>query len=239
MVAAIWTMIDEDAVERAARSADAFARAERGPVLAEFPYLAEASANDDADAAEPGGNGLRTLLDGLAMPFAAVRALDGMGVPRMLLGQLTAAGDIAVADVDLGRDGGRFAFGGPTRRLILAVRVDGVLIDLAALSSTCEDEWALHLGMADFLGEELLDRARTCEWRELRLFGTPLAWLRAGGRGVCVLDWTPAALAALRGLGPGVTLVCDAGAKPKLEALLRHGGLPLVAEDRPVIGRAA
>lgn len=185
----------------------------------------------------------------LEMPWPAARALLELGVPRAVVAAAMCNGDLAVADVDLSRDGSRFAFGGPTRRLILGVRAGGALTDLVALSSTCEDEWALYRGAADFLGEDLVGRATVGAWRELRLFGTPMAWLRGGGcyggadatggAGVCVLDWTAGALGALRGLGGGVTLVCDRGARAKLEALLAHGGLPVVAEERPMIGRAA
>lgn len=84
----------------------------------------------------------------------------------------------------------------------------------------------------------------------LRLHGTPLALLRAlpevwpegeeipltfdvpvfrfGGVGhLCVLDWRPAALSALRGLGPEVTLLADDGAAAqRLHELLQWGGLP-------------
>ena len=44
-----------------------------------------------------------------------------------------------------------------------------------------------------------------------------------------------------RGLGPQVCVVCDRGAKAKLEAMLAHGGLPLVAETgaRAITRRAA
>lgn len=178
------------------------------------------------------------------MPFAGLRALIEAGVPRGFALALAGNGDLAVAGCELERDG-RFSFGGATRRLILGVRERtcvatasgylsewGDLTDLVALSSACEDEWALRLGVADFLGDEWLWRAEMGLLRELRLFATPMAWLRGGGRGVCVLDWSASALGALRGLGPQVTLVVDPGAKAKLQAMLAHGGLPLVAEDR-------
>lgn len=166
----------------------------------------------------------------LELPLAAARRLIGMGVAAETMSALHVNGDLAVGDVDLARDG-RFEFGGPDRRLILAVRDRGEVIDLAALSSTCEDEWALRLGAADFLGVDALYDAQLAERRELRLFATPMGWLRGGCAGVCVLDWTPGALAALRGLGPGCTIIADNGAKAKLQAMLAHGGLPLVAEE--------
>lgn len=206
---------------------------------AELPYLSAAVDCDFDEACTGACSEMRALLNLHQIPFSAVKVLDEMGVPRILLAQLCGAGDLILANVDLSGDGSRFDFGGPTRRLILAVRAHGVLIDMVALSSTHENEWALYRGDADFMGDDLIDRAIACEWRELRLFSTPMAWLRGGGRGVCVLDWNRHALGALRGLGAGVTLVVDAGAKAKLQAMLTHGGLPLVAEDRPAMVSAA
>lgn len=179
---------------------------------------------------------------GLTMPFSALRALIDMGVPQGVALALAGDGDLAVGQVDLSHRGSRFGFGGPDRRLILAVRDRGEIVDLAACSSSNENEWALRLGQADFLGVDALYDAqvaadpqaaaggRVRSARELRLFATPMAWLRGGGDGICVLDWTPSALGALRGLGSGVTLVVEPGAKAKLDAMLKHGGLPLVAE---------
>ena len=67
---------------------------------------------------------------------------------------------------------------------------------------------------------------------ELRLHGNPLAWLRSGGDGLCVLDWE-GALPMLRGLGERVLLRCDRGAGARLSALLMRGGLPRVKETGP------
>lgn len=178
---------------------------------------------------------LRAMMDALAadLPFAAVSALLQLGVPASVVGQLTADGDLAVAGVELSRDGNRFEIGGPTRRLLLAVRNGaGEVVDVAALSSSCEDEWALMLGVADLLGEGVLEDTIAADRREVRLFSTPMAWLRAGGRGICVLDWSKTALGALRGLRSHQRLAVDPGARPKLEGLLAYGGLPIVVEDR-------
>lgn len=179
----------------------------------------------------------------LQLPVRALRRLLAQGVPPEFIGQLHARGDIAVAQVSLDK-GGTFQFTGPDRRLIVGVRevwpapssaaaggqYTGELLDLVALSTTDENEWSLRLGAADFLGEWHLFRAEIGAEREVRLFGTPWGWLRAGGEGACVLDWTPAALARLRSLGERVTLTCDAGAGAKLKALLQYGNLPFVRE---------
>ncbi|MGX7926476.1 hypothetical protein ACWPMX_07870 [Tsuneonella sp. HG094] len=185
----------------------------------------------------------------LSMPWAAVQALIGMGVPAGFLGSLTGRGDLAVAQVELHRDG-TFTFGGPDRRLILAVRdAAGDLVDLLAIASHCADEWALLTRDGDVLGEAVIEaaeaRAVAHGRAELRLYGTPLAWMRAGGdlpasssgavgrqRGICVTDWGRPAIGRLRALGERVTLICDVGASDRLRAMLAHGGLPIVAEDR-------
>lgn len=183
---------------------------------------------------------LQDELDVLQLGVPALRRLIAMGVPPVFIGELHARGDIAVAQVSLDQ-GGTFQFSGPHRRLIVAVRevwldpgigalVAGYASDLIALSTTDENEWALRLGVADFLGEWHLFRAETGAEREVRLFGNPWGWLRAGGQGACVLDWTPAALARLRSLGERVTLTCDAGAGAKLKGLLQYGNLPFVRE---------
>lgn len=212
-------------------------------------YLA-AAIEADAMAAMEGGCDLRDALDALDLPFAAVRALEAMGADRALLAQLAGASDLKIAQVEL-LPGGRFAFGGPDRRLVLAVRHYGALVDLVALSSADENEWALYRGAADFLGGELLDRAVACELREVRLFATPIDWVRGGlasssgaiggqePAGVCVLDWTASALSGLRGLRETCTIVCDRGAGERLKALLAHGGLPQVGEIGTGFRRAA
>ncbi|MGX7896876.1 hypothetical protein [Tsuneonella sp. HG222] len=168
-----------------------------------------------------------------ALPFAAVRSLIDMGVPAATVGALTGAGMLALADVDLSRDGSRFALGGPVRRLLLGIPgSNGELIDVAALSSSDENVWALATGLACLLGEEQLEHAVAADRRELRLHPTPFAWLRAGMEGVAVLEWGPTAVSALRCLRPFQTIVCDPGAGPVLEKMLARGGMPLVAEDR-------
>lgn len=166
------------------------------------------------------------------LPFTAVRALLDMGVPAATVGALTGAGMLALADVDLLR-GGRFALGGPVRRLLLGVTDEaGDLVDVAALSSSCEDEWALLTGEGAMLSAVAWREAQVRESRELRLHPTPFAWLRNGCSGCAVLELGGAALAMLRSLRPFQTIVTDPGAGPVLEKMLAHGGLPLVAEDR-------
>ena len=173
----------------------------------------------------------------LRFTLPGLRKLLAMGVPAGFIGELNARGDIALAQVVLDK-GGTFLLGGPDRRLFVAVRdsgdpsVPGDVTDAVALSTSNENEWALRLGQAEFLGFEHVWRAQLGAERELRLFGTPWGWLRSGGAGACVLDWTPGVLATLRGLGEKVTLTCDPGAGEKLKALLQYGNLPFVRETR-------
>ena len=85
-----------------------------------------------------------------------------------------------------------------------------------------------------------LDGAGTDGAGPLRICGTPLGWLRAGGPwaraisglpAICVVDWRAGAVSALRALGPAVTLVADdAAAAAALRELLKFDGLPGVEE---------
>ena len=180
----------------------------------------------------------------LATPFSVVARLEAAGVPRGFVGELVAGALVAAARVDVLR-GGRFQVGGPDGRLLLGVTdAGGTVIDVVALSSTDENDWALLTGLGDMLGEAALDdidRALATERpARLRLHATPWDWLRAGGEGVCVLEWSQASLARLRSLGERVTLEVESRAmRDKLKALLARGGLPMVATAHPALGRAA
>ena len=169
----------------------------------------------------------------LAMKLPALQHLAALGVPLEICGRLHGAGDIGLARVSVGK-GGLWDPEGAEQRLILAVRLHGVLIDLLALSSSDRDSWALRTGVGSLLGQEALDEAF---WAArfgiggvtLALHATPFDWLMAGAAGVCVLDWDAAALGELRGLGREVTLVTDSEeAAARLHDLLRWGGLPRV-----------
>ena len=168
--------------------------------------------------------------------FARVLAL---GVPAAALAQLCGAGDLAACHVALSRDGKWFELEGPDPRLLLAVREQGVVVDIAALATHAPDQWALRSGMGWCLG---YDAWLDCEigWKhELRVHTTPLAWLQAGCEGVAILDWD-VGVSHLRGLGDHVQLRCDRGAGKRLTALLQHGGIPRVKETGlPPVRRAA
>lgn len=185
----------------------------------------------------------RALLEASArMPFAAMQRLVAMGADRRFVARLHGAGDLGVAQVAVTSAGWEPV--GPDRRLLLAVRRDGELIDAAALASHSRDEWALRTGHGWALGMDLIDdahRALAGEQKRLRLrlYGTPFDWLAGGGDGLCVLDWSQAALMELRLLGERVTIEVSPGAAERLKAMLAYGGLPRVTETRNGMGIAA
>lgn len=172
---------------------------------------------------------------GAAMPIAAIRQLEAMGVARATAFALHLSGDLGVAMVEVSPDGRRWSPGGPDRRLLLGVRECGALVDALAISSTARSEWALRCDAGVMLGHDLWLAAALEGRGRLRLHGTPMEWLAAGGDagGICILDWTTQALGMLRQLGEGVTLVCDdAAARERLRGVLAHGGLPRLETAR-------
>lgn len=176
---------------------------------------------------------LREEMNGQVLTAAQMQRVIAMGVPAAMVGRLTACHDLVAARVDLHRDS-TFHFGGPDGRLVMAVRdTGGAIIDLVAMSFSDENKWALRTGTADLLGEWNYYHAIATQQRVVRLHSTPLAWLRAAGDGICVLDWTRSALTMLRSLGARTTLDCDAGAGARLKGLLKYGDLPLVREIAP------
>jgi hypothetical protein len=184
-------------------------------------------------------NAVEAWLAGNPLPWSGAQRLQAGGVPWRTIGELNGAGLIGAARVHVSVDGSRFEPEGPDARLLLGSVSGDHLVDVVAMSTTCEDEWAVLTGGGDILGQAALDQAVATNARFLRLHATPMAWLRAGCEGVAVVQWNKAALSALRGLPEGTTLVVDPGARDRLRGLLQYGGLPQVAEDRPNWGRAA
>lgn len=201
----------------------------RGLGVTGAAYLALALAAD-SEAAFAGADRLAREMHGFRAGWPVVRRLQDMGVPSDLIAVLSGAGDIGSARVSLSGD--LWEPDGPDARLLVGVREQGVLVDAVAIASHEPDQWALRVGEGWCLG---YDAWLTCEIgcaHALRLHGTPLAWLRAGGEGLCVLDWR-AGLPLLRGLGERVLLRCDRGAGERLRAVLQYGNLPRVKEAGP------
>lgn len=172
----------------------------------------------------------------LAMPFFAVRALLDMGVPAGLVAGLTGAG--LLGRLRVAERGGLWREdpdGAP--RLLLGVRDRaGEVIDIAALSSTDPDAWALMTGDGWLLGWDRVEDAALADPETapvVKMHARPIDWLRAGGEGACLLDYGPGALGELRALGPAVELACeDDKAAAALAGLLQWGGLPRCVAPR-------
>lgn len=72
--------------------------------------------------------------------------------------------------------------------LIVPAIIDGILVDLVACS-LANKNFRSRRGAARALGEDVIGIARQSGVR-LPLFEDPLHWLRAGGRGAVIIDWT-------------------------------------------------
>ena len=178
----------------------------------------------------------------LALPLAGIELLVACGVPPGVAAALHARGA-------LGRGWCRERAGrwepaalrevGCNPRLLIAVREQGVLVDVAALSPTAPDEWALRTGDGQLLGADLLREAEVHgAAAPLRVFATPLAWLRGDCAGICVLRWQADIVARLRALGPGAVLLADDRASAEaLDEVLRWQGLPRVDVFESELGR--
>jgi len=80
------------------------------------------------------------------------------------------------------------------------------IYDLVAFSvDRPDDAYQTRFGEARILGPDWPD---WCDLHEepLRLFSNPLAWLRGGGRGSCILDWS---INVPLALGNELTIDCD------------------------------
>lgn len=177
-----------------------------------------------------------------AMPFSAIQKLIRMGADKRFVAELTGYANMGIGRVALTRTG--WEPEGPERRLLIAVRRLGALLDVVAVASHVRDEWALRTGMGWALGMDAIEDAHIAVGRDekrvrLKLHPTPFDWLAAGGDGVCVLDWCAASLGELRLLGERVTIEVAPGAGERLKALLTHGGLPRVSERTERMGLAA
>ena len=164
----------------------------------------------------------------------ACRRLEALGIEGRFVAELSSRLAIGAGRVALSRDGRFWEPEGPDARLLLAVVEGGEIADIAAVSTSHPDQVALAAGLGGLLGEEAIERAERAALAQrpvrLRLFRDAMAWLRARGEGVVVLDWAHA-LPRLRALGERVTIECaDATLALELRGKLARGGLPLVSE---------
>jgi len=168
--------------------------------------------------------------------WSAAARLIALGIDRRFLVGLGAGLNIGQARVLLQSRGRYWEPGGPDARLLLGVFERGALIDICAFAPAQPDQIALRTGHGWALGGERIEAAHRAALADrcfaLQLVSDPLAWLRARGRALCVLDWERA-LPELRSLGERVTIECDAGMGAQVKARLKRGGLPLVSERAP------
>jgi hypothetical protein len=76
---------------------------------------------------------------------------------------------------------------GAPLHFVTPIRVGGELIDLCAWRPSRPDRWLLRMGTGWALGED----AGIGDWDYvLDLHATPLDWIKSGGHGLCVLDWS-------------------------------------------------
>lgn len=151
--------------------------------------------------------------------------LKALGVPWSTIAHMGArhysGGSSCVIDVD---DGLYAPSDEGTPHLIIPVFEDGELVDLVAFSSDQPLAWLLRLGCGWSLG--LLDGLERHSWEdEVRLWASPLDWLRADCDGLCVLDWSAPEVVELARL-PGIRCQDQTLAKQLREALSRPYRLP-------------
>lgn len=168
------------------------------------------------------------------MSMGQVRRIWALGADRRFVARLIGAEMLGIGRVTLSRDGSRWEPGGPDGRLLIGAVDAGALVDVVAVSTSHPDQWALRTGHGWALGCEAIERVHAALAEERRpvlaLHANPIDWLRAGGEGVCVLDWSRAALAELRALGERATIEVGPGAAAQLKGMLAYGGLPRVRE---------
>lgn len=128
---------------------------------------------------------------GLDTPSAETQeALRQAGVPNSVLGSIAGPREALVVfydahRFDLTEDGEE----GAETALILAVRdVRERVVDLAAFKLTAPAMISTWEGHAAFLGQGLIDNPAATRYGPLRAFPDALAWLRAAGDGVVVID---------------------------------------------------
>jgi len=82
--------------------------------------------------------------------------------------------------------------------VISPVYAEGEIIDLIAWRSDAPGNWVWRTGLGWALGTDML----LPRWDDepVQIHATPLDWLRAGGEGMCILDWEAPELGEIRAL---------------------------------------
>ena len=128
--------------------------------------------------------------------------LLALGVPARAIAELGARQiPFGVAHVER-IERGLYQPGEGPLHVLSPVYADGEVIDIVAWRSDAPANWAWRTGLGWALGTDELPQLREY-WPgdpPLQLHATPLDWLRAGGTGMCILDWEADELESLRGL---------------------------------------
>lgn len=92
--------------------------------------------------------------------------------------------------------------------VLMPVTQDRVVIDLIAWRTLAPDVWLWRNGDGWALGIDQITQPSPWDgFREITLHATPLDWLRVGGEGAVILDWS--AVSHIRKLALFDTLKCD------------------------------
>ena len=156
-----------------------------------------------------------------------LRRLQTLGVSRSTVAQMGArhffGGSARVIDID---DGLYAPSSEGTPHLILPVFEDDDLVGLVAFTSDEPLAWLLRLGTGWSLG--LIDGFECHSWeQEVRLWASPLDWLRADCDGLCILDWSAPEVLELSRL-PNIRCQNKRLADRLREALSRPYRLPAI-----------
>ena len=125
--------------------------------------------------------------------------LVGLGVSSVTiarLGAVQAPFGVVSATVS---DHGLYVPGDGPLHLVQPVIHDGEIIDLVAWRSLQPSKWWLRSGLGWALGQDNWTHRNPWDADEpFPVHATPLDWLRAGGDGVCIVDWTAPEVRELR-----------------------------------------
>lgn len=123
-----------------------------------------------------------------------------------------------------------------TEHLILPVVEGGAVADLLAFRADKPERWWLRTGIGAVLGQDAIDKAEFFSDDDgpegsLRVYRSPLSWLRSECQGCCILDWRVAAcrLAGVRevvaedlGIGEKIERAFVAPRGPSISVLVRR-----------------
>ena len=122
-----------------------------------------------------------------------------------------------------------------TEHIIVPVIESGATMDLLAFHVKAPARWWLRTGYGAVLGQDVIDKAEFFNAPEdpeslLRIFRTPLSWLRHECPGAVILDWR---VAACRLAGVRKVVAEDVGLAEKIERAFAAPCSPTISIPRP------